>query len=890
MPSSIATAIHNDPEHLKHSDPPLRKAQACQLPNQLKYIIHSDHSNPVVCLQLYIKTGSVTEASRQSGYSHFLEHLCFKATKEFPANQVTSTVAHLGGSINAFTDFDATCFYLLLPSEKFENGLRILSQLALDSDFSAVELEMEKDIIIEELKQYENDPEYDFIEYIQKAYFRANPLRRPVLGTLSSIRSANYESITRFRKAHYQPGNAFLVFTGDVATEAAKKLTNKYLGNWKHGRGPRKPDLSQFLEPELPLESRAYRHHGQEFLAFVLPELAERHPDSKALLLAIRYLAVDKASRLYQRLVEESRLCSSVKVNSHSGVISGISEIIVTPFSGKALSRIETIFYEEYLLMLSGQIDPDEIETVKKDIIHAWRYDLEGVENLANVIGAEELNQGFEHLYDYDIQIKRIQIQEVIRTVRKYWEPRFLSVIHQGPKPFAMRTIPLSNPTLDEALNKLRPAPVTVSKPDTSPDLKLSISFKPIQDQYYHAELENGLKVIYRHLPHHHSCGFALSTDLSQLRERRGQRGLNIISTTAMLHSTKHHTHRQIVGLSRDRGFNIRVEHHLDSTIFRGKCFPRDLRLVLSLLKEILVEPGFEPEHLALLKLAAIDDIRREKLDPASYAYHRWIQMLFGRYNSFDRGSGDIKDIRRITHDKILAWHSEMFFSGQFSLAVVGSLDPDHLFALIAELFAGFPLTHGNTIHAPDPPNPCRIRTIRQRRGSEQGIIHLGGFGAPAKNREHTTAFHLLAQVLGGDMDSRLFNLLREKYGYAYQTGFDYSCIHELGFWTAYGFCDPDDQRKCLKLIREILADIVANGISETELRTAKNYMNGMNRFERESASFEAANLANLSSLGYEPQFYLSREQRINAISLETVRQVAQDWLSPDNQFTHILL
>ncbi len=174
------------------------------LPNKLKVLYHIDHNNPIVCIQLHIKAGSFLETEHEKGFCHFIEHLSFKPEGDIPS--VTDEVPRLGGMINAYTDFDSTCYYLLLPSEHLARGLEILAVLASGASFTAGDVKLEKDIIIEEIKQYENEPEIDFIEFIQANYFDRNPLKYPVLGTLASLKHATYPALRAFYDRYYVPG------------------------------------------------------------------------------------------------------------------------------------------------------------------------------------------------------------------------------------------------------------------------------------------------------------------------------------------------------------------------------------------------------------------------------------------------------------------------------------------------------------------------------------------------------------------------------------------------------------------------------------------------------------------------------------------------------------
>ncbi|MCD8480905.1 MAG: insulinase family protein [Candidatus Cloacimonetes bacterium] len=152
------------------------------LGNSLCLYANPDPANPIICLQLYIKTGSVRESTRQFGYAHFLEHLVFKSTSKYPNNSISTLASSMGMVLNAYTDFDATCYYVMLPRERLDEGMDILAQMALHADFSEADVNSEKDIIIEEIYQYESDPEMSFIENIQAKYFKKKPTQPPRIG------------------------------------------------------------------------------------------------------------------------------------------------------------------------------------------------------------------------------------------------------------------------------------------------------------------------------------------------------------------------------------------------------------------------------------------------------------------------------------------------------------------------------------------------------------------------------------------------------------------------------------------------------------------------------------------------------------------------------------
>ncbi|MDY0151715.1 MAG: pitrilysin family protein [Candidatus Cloacimonas sp.] len=878
-------------------------AQSYTLANGLKIVHVQDSSNPVLCLQLYIKAGSVKEKPARGGYSHFIEHLSFKSTRLFPQNSLSLYAANLGGMLNAYTDYDCTCYYLLLPCEELAAGMNILSQLARYSNFSAEDVAMEKDIILEEIKQYENDPEPDFIEFIQGHYFKKSPLKRPVLGNVTTVGAAQHKDLLAFYKRNYRPDNAFLVVCGDFQLNDLRSVTEQYFGSWKSIHQPLPYPVG--LEPEMGTFRMVYRrrNRGEEFLAMAMPELSEVHPYSDALLIAMRYFAIGKSSRLFKRLVEEDKLCSSVKVNSLSGLLSGASVILCCPIGRKNIPRILQIFKEEYLALMEKGIPHSELELVKRDIIHSWLYSFEGMENMANLVAAEEFIGNLAMLHTYGEHIDAIPMEEVFAAMRSYWPASALAFYHEGAAPvsgFSKFSIPphtytptpqhANTPTLQHA-NTLTPQHAnTPPRPN---------SITQIDANHYQIFLSNGLQVQFRQLKDKSISGFSLSTHISQLCESTAQKGINFFTSILLLYGSQLRSHDELMRFSRAHGFNIRVIHHLDSTSFRGKCQTANLSKALTMLAEVLTQPRFDRDHLKLLTTSALDGIRRDNDYPVSYAYQKWFKMIVGSDSNLYRSTGNPADIRSIHLADIKAWHAGWNLGRDFCLGIVGSHTPQEIADLCEGLFGD------NRVHGHQATNlpigsssynqlplfsESAIKYRLQKHETDQAIIHLGGWATPAANREENAAFHVLAHILGGDISSRFFDILREKYGFAYQTGFDFSSISELGFWNAYAFCDRSDYRKCASLMKDILAELIQDGVGESELDTAKRYLIGMNRFDYESVSYSASSISNLAALGYEPQFYLHREQRLKDVSCDVINKIARKWLLPDNQYMHILV
>ena len=128
------------------------------LNNGATLLIKEDSSSPVVSLNLWIEAGSIDEKKDERGMAHLIEHMIFKGTTNRGVGAISKEVEAAGGYLNAFTSFEHTCFYVVLPSEQIEKALEVEFDAYLNSVFDAGELEKEKEVVFEEMRMRRDDP------------------------------------------------------------------------------------------------------------------------------------------------------------------------------------------------------------------------------------------------------------------------------------------------------------------------------------------------------------------------------------------------------------------------------------------------------------------------------------------------------------------------------------------------------------------------------------------------------------------------------------------------------------------------------------------------------------------------------------------------------------
>jgi zinc protease len=870
----------------------LATAKDFKIVNGLKVIHAKDDSNKLICMQLHIKTGSTNETDSTSGFSHFIEHLTFKSTREYPDNQISEIIPALGGVINAYTELDTTCYYLMLPSEHFEHGISILSQLAFHANFDAEDVRIEKDIIIEEIKQYANEPEAKFIDHIQKTYFLNSPLKTPILGNINSIRHADYQSLRNFYEEEYRPDNSILVIAGNIDFELVQERVQASFGGWG------KSNLFKLTEPELfAPELNGFRFNSKtstktgEYLAFVLPELSEREELSMALLIIMKAFASGQQSSLYKRLVEKDKTALEIRLHSISGLQNGITVIQVFPANPNSISDLIYAFYDEWQKVKCSFFDPEDLKLLIKEMNYAWMYDFEYIESLAGALGTEEIINNYKELYKFPQKLSLVNSKQFQQCIDLYWKTGYLSIYYQGRNRFS--------PVIVKNILKLygNDTAVNVDKFPTKIIYK-SQQFRLLTDKSKHSSvlasdelkqvrLDNGFNLIMRQVRNKPTVGLSLTSPLSQLCEDVSSRGLNYFMSAMLLFGTRNKTYDDIQKDCLHNGFSLRTSQSIETTSLKGKCLSFNLIPMLNLVAEIAQMPSFPKHYFSFIKSTVADSIRREKASPFSHAFDSWVNLFLGSQNNLNKPYGYINEVKHIRLEQMIKWYERYYNLSNTTLSLAGDFEFSEIEDICNRAF-NFP--KGQSV----PPQPAYcyetpiVKLKFRKVSADQSNIFVGGFGTSSSEIGANTALYALSQIIGGDLSSRFYTILREKHGFAYQTGFEIVTTKDLGYWFGYVTCDKTDYKSAYQLMHKILADIRQNGVTDNELISARNYLLGMHRMDMESVGWQASTLADIYALGFDYSYFAEREQRIRAIDHEAINEVAARCFNPDNLYSYI--
>lgn len=336
------------------------------LDNGLHVILHQDNSTPIVVTNIMYHVGSKNENPDRTGFAHFFEHLMFEGTKNIPRGQFTEYVERAGGSLNAYTSFDVTNYYVLLPSNQLELGLWLESERLLHAVVDSVGIRTQKDVVIEEKKQTMDNQPYGTILYeTLKRAFTVHPYRWVIIGDENHIRDAEDHEFREFHEMFYVPGNAVLVIAGDIDIDETKRLVEAYFGDIPSGtREIYRPDITEprrnaeirdtiFDNIQLPLVIQAYN----------IPARGEEDYYAVDMLGAL--LSRGQSSRLHRRLVDEQRVALQVMAMPLGLEDPGLSLIYAFPNMGIDPKTLEDAINTELEKVKNELISETEMEKLR---------------------------------------------------------------------------------------------------------------------------------------------------------------------------------------------------------------------------------------------------------------------------------------------------------------------------------------------------------------------------------------------------------------------------------------------------------------------------------------------------------------------------------------------
>lgn len=384
-----------------------------------------------VTVGIWVNAGSRDELPSQAGYSHFIEHMCFKGTRSRSATEISREIDGLGGEMNAFTTRETTTFYVKVLDQQLRQAIELLADLFHHSRFDPKEIEKEKQVVLEEIRMVQDDPE-DLVQELHTGQVLGrHPLGRSVLGDEDSIKNLRRQDLMEYMDTQYDPAQIVIAVAGNFEQRALEKLVARFFGKANRTNGLEKsmrhaPEVcGGVLKRKKSLE--------QVHLCLGLKGVAAGHRDRYAVYALNSVLGGSMSSRLFQEVREKRGLAYSIY-----SFLSGYSDVgTITVYAAtrpKEADRVVDLVCKEIARMTKCGITKKELELAKNQMKGSLMLSLENSHSRMSKLAKDELTQQrHTPLEELLAQIDCVTTDAVHAVGCELFSPDHLAITALGP-------------------------------------------------------------------------------------------------------------------------------------------------------------------------------------------------------------------------------------------------------------------------------------------------------------------------------------------------------------------------------------------------------------------------------------------------------------------------
>jgi len=374
-----------------------------------------------ISLGVWVDVGSRDENEKDNGITHFIEHMVFKGTKKRNARQIAEFIEDIGGYLNAFTTKENTCFYVRILGEHLEKGIEVLSDLVQNPVFDKREIEKEKSVVFEEIKDVEDDFEEYIGDLLEYHIFYPHPLGFPIIGTRKTVAEFTQDKLFEHLKKFYTPNRIVISAAGNLNHDALVDYALKYFDlNLKNGfyHKREKPEVKRAKNYVIEKPS------SQSHVCIGTITYGAKDPRRDHVLLLNTLLGDGMSSRLFQEIREKYGLVYSIYSFYSTFNDSGVFGVYFAS-DKRNVERTLDLIFKEFDSVVKKGVDVYELERAKSQVKSSL---LIGLESMSNRM--QRLAQ-IEFVYDG----KYSSVDEIISRIEKIQPDEVQEVANEILKP-----------------------------------------------------------------------------------------------------------------------------------------------------------------------------------------------------------------------------------------------------------------------------------------------------------------------------------------------------------------------------------------------------------------------------------------------------------------------
>jgi len=820
------------------------------LPNGLTVIVHEDHSDPVVHVDVTYHVGSAREEIGKSGFAHFFEHMMFQGSDHVADEEHFKIITEAGGTLNGSTNRDRTNYYETIPSNQVEKALWLEADrmgFLLDA-VTQQKFEVQRATVKNERGQnYDNRPYGLVSEYTAKnLYPYGHPYSWLTIGYIEELNKVNVNDLKNFFLRWYGPNNATLTIGGDVNTKQILKWVEKYFGGI-----PRCPDVKPVKPERVVLDKDRYVSYVDNYartsqLRLTYPTVPQYDKDEAALACLAQVLGGgggfggfggggNRSSVFYQYIIKPQKALQA-SAFSQLSELAGEFAISITPYPGKSLAEMEKLVNEAYTEFEKRGVTDDDVQKFKSAFENRAINGLASVSGKVSQLAAFQTYTGDPNMIQKLLKMyNNLTKEDVMKAYVKYIKNKphvVLSVLAKGQENLIAAA---DNYTIDQSHYKAPDYGYKGLKyvkakdnfdrskmPGNGPNPVVKVP------AFWKKDLSNGAKAIGTENTEIPTVTISITIPGGHLLQANDMSkvGLANLFARMMNEDTKNYSAEQFSEELQKLGSSVNVSSGKDAISFSVQTLKKNLDKTLALLEERMLHPKFTEEPFDRIKRQTMEGFKNMKSQPAAVASNVIAKINYGPDNILGVSAGGSETtIPNITLADIQHYYDNYMTSEGAKVVVVGDIKEKEILPKLAFLdkLPSKKIELPEVAATPIPNDQSRIYIvdIPKAAQTEFRVGYNTGLKYDATGEFYKAG--LMNYVLGGAFNSRLNLNLREDKGWTYGARSSFSGDEYDGDFEFSSGIKADATDSALVQVVKELKDYASGGITNDELAFMKS-------------------------------------------------------------------
>lgn len=868
------------------------------LPNGLTLVIHEDHSDPVVHVDVTYHVGSAREEIGKSGFAHFFEHMMFQGSDNVADEQHFKIVSDAGGTLNGSTNRDRTNYYETVPSNQLEKMLWLEADrmgFLLDA-VTQKKFEIQRSTVKNERGQnYDNRPYgLSFETASRNLYPYGHPYSWLTIGYVEDLNRVDVNDLKNFFLRWYGPNNATLTVGGDVKPAEVIKLAEKYFGVI-----PRGPEVSPVVVPPAVLEADRYVSYTDNYaklplLMVVYPTVPNYHPDMGALACLAQVIGQGRNSVLFQQLTKK-QLALQASGSSQLSELAGEFMFQLVPGPGKSLAQMDSLFRNALDSFEARGVTDDDVAKFKGGIESQLINGLQSVAGKVSQLAAFQTFTGNPNkVADLIKMYQSVTKEDVMRVYNKYIKGKYavrLSVLPKGQEALIAKTdnykidsTKYTAPDYGYAGLKYAKAKDNFDRskiPGNGPNPLVKVP------KFWRKDMPNGIRMIGTESAEIPTVTLTITIPGGHLLQAKdtAKIGLADMFGDMMNEDTKKYTAEQMAVELQKLGSSVNIGSSFDGITVNVQSLKKNLDATLALVEERLFNPKFSDAAFNRIQRQNLESFKQAKADPAAVASNVFAKINYGPNNILSMNeAGTEYTVKNLKLQDVQDYYDNYITSQGTKVVVVGDVKQEEILPKLAFLNKlpnkKIDMPKVNSTPAPIDKTKVFMVDVPKAAQSQFRVGYATGQKYDATGDYYRSM--LMNYGLGGDFNSRLNLNLREDKGWTYGARSGFSANEYGGDFEFSAGIRADATDSALVEVMKELNNFRTNGITEAELKFMKNSLGQRDARSYETGFQKAGFIRRILDYNLPANFVDQQNKILAKLTKAEVDAVAKKMLNPE--------